>query len=137
VRFEVLAGAQCALRISAAAGASAVLANELSGAAQDELAAAGLATALLTVVPRHGYASGDSAPLRTALAARYAVLSQSVSGAQTRSVQQTTGAWETSGARVLVTGAAGAVSAEFGAAGLSLATERAGVICTWVSCAID
>lgn len=127
-------GAACALEVRAA-GTAALLAGELSREQQDALVAEGLGRYDWVLLPRHGFATGDSPALRAAVGARVAVLTQSSSGARAATVQRTADAWRAAGARVLLTGETGAVHARLGRSGLSATTERAGPACTSVSCA--
>jgi beta-lactamase superfamily II metal-dependent hydrolase len=133
VQFDLLDGASCALWVRARPG-SALLASEASSAELPSLLATGLAHADWVLVPRHGYASGDVPELRAMLGARFAVISQTATGAAQRTVRRSIEAWQATGAEVLVTGVDGAITTMFGRHGLRLTTGRAAAECSPVSC---
>jgi competence protein ComEC len=134
VALDLLDGGTCTLQVRSTVG-SALLASELQSTDATALRAAAASRSDWLLVPRNGYASGDAPELRAALGARVAVVSQTAARAKLQTVRRSIEAWQTAGARVLVTGLDGAITAEFGPRGLRLTTGNAAAECSPVSCA--
>jgi competence protein ComEC len=108
VRFELLAGQDCVLRIGA--GAEAVLfTGELDPAGQRKLVALGLPPTGIVQLPRHGSASGYEPALQAATRAHTALVANSAAGAAGAGVAATLRQWRAAGTVVRVTGEEGAV----------------------------
>jgi competence protein ComEC len=120
----VSVGAGCALHVSVPNGPAVLLPAELTVGEQAGLVGGASGRADVVVVPRGGAATGDSAALRAALGARYAVVSNSRRGADTRTVQGTLSAWRDAGATTLLTAEVGAVEVTGGAVSLQVHTRR-------------
>jgi competence protein ComEC len=114
----------CALRVSVPNGPAVLLPAELTVGEQAALVGGASGRAAVVLVPRGGAATGDSAALRAALGARYAVVSNSRRGADTRTVQGTLSAWRDAGATTLLTAEDGAVEVRGSAASLQVHTRR-------------
>jgi competence protein ComEC len=132
VRFSVLhppAGfaargndSSCVLKVETAA-ASLLLTGDVER--RGESAALGQALAAdVIVVPHHGSATSSSAPFVAAVGARVAIVSAGHANRWGFPRPEVRERWRASGARVVVTGDAGAVSVDLGPAGTAVAAER-------------
>ncbi len=124
VDIAAVSAGSCALRVSVPHGPVVLLPAELTVTEQTALVATESGRVDVVVVPRGGAAAGDSAALRAALGARYAVVSNSRRGADTRTVQGTLSAWREEGATTLLTAEVGAVEVKGAAASLEVHTRR-------------
>jgi competence protein ComEC len=78
----------------------------------------------VVVVPHHGSATSSSPNFVSAVGARYAIVSAGYANRWGFPRTEVRKRWEDSGAAVVVTGDAGAVSVELGPAGIAVAAER-------------
>jgi competence protein ComEC len=124
VRIEIVAAADCSLRVRGANGAAALLLADLDAAAQAALVAAGLDPVAIVLLPKHGSALAYSAALRDATAPRYALVAQSAAGALAARVRPVLSAWRQQGAEVLVSGEQGAIEIRAGLAGIAVRRRR-------------
>jgi competence protein ComEC len=124
VNISAVRFGSCALHVSVPNGPAVLLPAELTVVEQAALVATEFGHADVIIVPRGGAATGDSASLRSALGARYAVLSNSRRGADTRTVQGTLAAWRDAGATTLLTAEVGAVQVKGGATAITVHTRR-------------
>lgn len=108
VRFDWLAGRGCALRVSSGAAAL-LLPGALRAAALTRAIAPALPPTPLVLVPGQGARTAHSAALVAAARAQVAILATTVRAAGRASARASIAAWCGSGARVLVTGASGAL----------------------------
>jgi competence protein ComEC len=99
----------CALRITNSAGASVLLAATVGAGDQQQLINSGLTPSTAVLVPRLGAATGYNPAFSAAVAARFALVSNSLAGASAHTVQQTIQGWRAAGATVLLTADVGAI----------------------------
>lgn len=78
----------------------------------------------VVVVPHHGSATSSSPAFVAAVAARYAIVSAAHANRWGFPRAEVRERWEGSGAAVLVTGDAGAITVELGPGGVAVSTER-------------
>jgi competence protein ComEC len=132
VRFEILHpradfdargnDSSCVLKIEA--GASALLVTgDVERRGEMALLGAPLA-ADVVVVPHHGSATSSSPPFVAAVGARLAIVSAAHANRWGFPRSEVRERWEKSGAAMVVTGDAGAVTVELGPAGVAVSTQR-------------
>jgi len=116
----------CVLKVETAAGALLVTGDierrgESAVVAQKQSLAADV-----IVVPHHGSATSSSPPFVTAVGARFAIVSAGYANRWGFPRPEVSARWRQSGAAVVVTGDAGAVSIDLGPAGVTVSAERDG-----------
>jgi competence protein ComEC len=80
----------------------------------------------VVVVPHHGSATSSSLPFVTAVGARFAIVSAGYANRWGFPRPEVRERWRQSGAAVVATGDAGAVSVELGPTGITVSAERDG-----------
>jgi len=124
VRFAWLASAgHCLLRVGPA-GRGLLIAAEADLPALNAAVGQGLVPARVVVAPRGGAAGAYSPAWAAALRTDWLLVSQSLDGLQSATVGRTLAAWRALGARVLASGAVGAVDVAFDGRGLRVETRR-------------
>jgi competence protein ComEC len=113
----------CVLRI-VAARSSALIAGDIEAVGERALLAAGGFAADVVVVPHHGSATSSSPRFVAAAAADWALVSAGHGNRWGFPKAEVRRRWEESGARLLVTGNTGAISATLSSAGVAVTTER-------------
>jgi competence protein ComEC len=112
----------CVLKVEA--GASALLVTgDIEQRGENALRGEALA-ADVVVVPHHGSATSSSQPFVAAVGAKLAIVSAGYANRWGFPRPEVRERWQRSGAAVVVTGDAGAVSVELGPAGVAVAAER-------------
>jgi competence protein ComEC len=112
----------CVLKVEA--GASALLVTgDIEQRGENALRGEALA-ADVVVVPHHGSATSSSQPFVAAVGAKLAIVSAAYANRWGFPRPEVRERWQRSGAAVVVTGDAGAVSVELGPAGVAVAAER-------------
>jgi competence protein ComEC len=132
VRFEILHpradfGARgndssCVLKVEA--GASALLVTGDIERRGEAALLGGTLAADVVVVPHHGSATSSSPPFVAAVGARLAIVSAAHANRWSFPRSEVRERWERSGAAMVVTGDAGAVTVELGPAGVAVSTQR-------------
>src|SRR6185503_3036809 len=113
----------CVLKVTATGG-SLLITGDVERRGEAATLEAEPGEADVVVVPHHGSATSSSPALVAALGARYAVVSAGFANRWGFPKPEVTARWRRSGAAVVVTSDAGAVSIDLTSEGVSLAADR-------------
>ena len=116
----------CVLKVETAANALLVTGDIERRGESAVVAQSGALAADVVVVPHHGSATSSSRLFVTSVGARFAIVSAGYANRWGFPRPEVTERWRQSGAAVVATGDAGAISVELGPAGVTVAAERDG-----------